>query len=147
MITLEDYYLGRDSQYRHELTQALQANARETVRRVSLLLEMAAADGVTLEPSPRTGSLITSGWRPAAVNAATPNAAPRSRHMTCEAVDLYDPDGDLDEWCLAHPERLAELDLYLEHPAATKGWCHLQIVPPRSQARLPVGDRRRWFYP
>lgn len=147
MIALDDYYMGRDSQFRHELTDTLQANARETVRRVNLLLEMATAEGVTLEASPRTGSLVASGWRPIAINAATPNAAPRSRHITCEAVDLYDPDGDLDEWCFDNLHRLAELDLYMEHPAATKGWCHLQIVPPRSQARLPMGDRRRWFYP
>lgn len=59
--------------------------------------------------------------------------------MTGQAVDLYDPDGALDDWCLAHPERLAEAGLWQEHPAATKGWLHLQSIPPRS--------RNRVFYP
>jgi hypothetical protein len=34
---------------------------------------------------------------------------------------------------------LEELQLWLEHPDATPGWCHLQILPPRSG--------RRVFYP
>jgi hypothetical protein len=42
----------------------------------------------------------------------------------------------LDDWCLEHPEVLQEIGLWQEHPAATKGWCHLQIVPPRSGKRV-----------
>ena len=61
--------------------------------------------------------------------------------MTCEAIDLYDPDGDLDEWLLsdAGQRAMADLGLWHEHPSATKGWAHLQTKPPRSG--------RRTFYP
>lgn len=134
MITLSDYYMGRDKQYPSELTDEIIANAMHTIERANLLLakHRAATNDTEIRK-------VTSGWRPRAVNGATPNAAPRSKHMTGQAIDISDPEGDLDEWCLANPEVLADLDLWQEHPAATKGWCHLQTVPPKS--------RRRVFYP
>jgi hypothetical protein len=57
------------------------------------------------------------------------------------AVDIYDPDGDLDDWLMqpAGQQALVRLGLWLEHPAATRTWSHLQIVPPRSNNRV--------FYP
>lgn len=144
MITLTDFWMGRDREFAHVLGTDVRANAARTVDLTNELLALARADGVTLEVSPRTRSVITSGWRPGAVNAATPGAAVRSKHITGQAVDLFDPDGDLDAWCLDQAElgglgHLARLGLWLEHPAATKGWCHLQTVPPRSG--------RRVFYP
>jgi hypothetical protein len=124
MITLDDYYMGREG----ALTAALRANAAETVFAVNALL---AAFGES--------RAVRSGFRPPAVNAATPNAAPNSKHMTCQACDLDDPDGDLDEWALDHPEILERLGLFQEHPASTKSWAHFQTVPPKSG--------RRVFYP
>ncbi len=124
-LKLADYYMGRDISHRVELTRELRANARETVRRVNRLLARAGmARGVS------------SGWRPAAINAAVPGAAPRSNHLSCHAVDLEDRDGALDAWCLANLAVLEELGLWLEHPDATPGWCHLQSRPPRSGSRV-----------
>lgn len=127
-LKLADYYMGRDRPHRSELTRELRANARETLRRVNGLLR-------------RAGMMrkITSGWRPAAINAAVPGAARGSKHLNCLAVDLEDRDGTLDAWCLAHPDVLETLGLWLEHPDATPGWCHLQTQPPRSGSRV--------FYP
>ncbi len=138
MITLDDYWMGRDKIFANELTPALRANAEDLLRRVNALL---AEFGETRQ--------VVSGWRPPAVNAAIHGSAVRSKHMTCQAVDLSDPDGDLDEWCMEHQHILArpDIDLYLEHPSATKNWCHLQTVPPKSQAGYPPEQRRRWFYP
>jgi len=127
-LKLADYYMGRDRQYRGELTRELRANARETVKRVNRLLRRA---GLVRK--------VSSGWRPAAVNAAVPGAAKGSKHLSCLAIDLEDRDGRLDAWCLAHLEVLEELQLWLEHPDATPGWCHLQTLPPRSGNRV--------FYP
>jgi hypothetical protein len=111
------------------------------VEAANKLLVLAKLAGVTLETSPRTGSIVSSGWRPPAVNEATPGAAPRSKHLSCQAVDLYDPDGDLDDWLMTDDGQhvMQDLGLWLEHPAATKTWCHVQTVPPRSG--------RRVFYP
>lgn len=82
---------------------------------------------------------ITSGWRPAYYNRTIPNAAKNSKHITGEAVDIADADGVLDDYLLDHPELLERHGLWMEHPSATKGWVHLQSVPP------PSG--RRAFYP
>lgn len=139
MISLTDYWMGRDDSHEHALTETIRMNARETVRRANALLAMMIADGLLLEAGPDTGSIVTSGWRPPEINARTRGAAARSRHITAQAIDLHDPEGQLDDWCMYNPDALAEIGLWLEHPAATKGWCHLQTVPPRSG--------RRVFYP
>lgn len=128
MIDRDDYFQGRDKQFPAEWTMDVESNAQETVKQVNALLY---AFG-----EPRA---VNSGWRPAAINRATPGAAQFSRHMTAQACDLRDPYGDLDEWCLDNLDILQTLGLYLEHPAATKGWCHVQTVPPRSGKRV--------FYP
>ncbi len=124
-LKLADYYMGRDRLHRDELTRELRANARETLRRVNNLLRRA---GIMCK--------VTSGWRPAAINAAVPGAAKNSKHLHCVAVDLEDRSGTLDAWCMENLDALEELGLWLEHPAATPGWCHLQIQPPRSGSRV-----------
>ena len=124
-LKLADYYMGRDREYHAELTPELRANARETVGRVNRLLKRA---GFTRR--------VTSGWRPAAVNATVPGAAKGSKHISCIAIDLEDRDGALDAWCMAHLDVLEELGLWLEHPDATPYWCHLQTLPPRSGNRV-----------
>lgn len=139
MITLQDYYLGRDITHGHLLGSDLRANAARTVEAANALLARAKAAGVTLERNGR-GHMVNSGWRPPDINSSTPGAALRSLHMQCLAIDIADPDGDLDEWCLANADTaLRDLALWLEHPAATKGWCHVQLQPPRSGRRI--------FYP
>ena len=126
ILTLADYYMGRDALHAGELTLSLRENAACLVQRANTLLRRAG----------RRACVVNSGWRPPAVNAAVANASPRSRHMTCEAVDLADLDGSLDAWCLAHLDELAAIGLWLEHPDATPGWCHVQSVPPRSGSRV-----------
>lgn len=141
MISLADYFMGRREQYPLALNPRIEGEAVVTVDLVNKLLDRARAHGVTVPPSPRTGTLVSSGWRPPAVNASTPGAAVNSKHMSGQALDVYDPDGDLDTWLMTDVglQCLAELGLWLEHPSATKGWCHLQTVAPRSG--------RRVFYP
>jgi hypothetical protein len=120
--------MGRDLHYTDALTPEIEGNALELIDRVNLLLD---SFGETRK--------VNSGWRPPEVNAKTVGAALKSKHMTGRAVDLADPDGDLDQWCLENENELVRLQLWQEHPAATKGWCHLQSVPPKSN--------RRCFYP
>ena len=141
MLTLDAYLMGRDKLFPRAYTPEIEAEARLTVERANRLLQIAIEAGVGMDTSPKTGTLITSGWRPPEVNASIPNAAPKSHHMAGRAVDLYDPDGELDDWLMTGPG-LAELErvgLWLENPACTKSWTHLQTVPPKSG--------RRVFYP
>jgi len=117
--------MGRDRSHAHELNAALRANATLMVERANALLMRAAFAGV-----------VNSGWRPQAVNAVVPNASPRSKHLSCEAIDLDDAAGALDAWCMRNLAVLEEIGLWLEHPDATPGWCHVQVVPPRSGRRV-----------
>ena len=117
--------MGRDRSHAHELTPHLRENAALTVERANALLARAALPGV-----------VNSGWRPQAINAAVPNASPRSKHVSCQAIDLDDASGALDAWCMRNLAALAAIGLWLEHPDATPGWCHVQVVPPRSGRRV-----------
>lgn len=139
-VTEAMYYRGRDQTHANELTPELRANALSLLGRVNTLLGKMAACGVQVESAPHGwAGPVTSGWRPANVNKTIPGAAVRSNHMRCLAIDLFDPEGALDDWCMDNLDVLMNLGLHLEHPSATKGWCHLQAVPPRSGKRV--------FYP
>ena len=149
LLTLEDYWMDRDQKFRGEWVQQIQRNGAETVRRINLLVPMWLANGIELHKHPQGFGAWSSGWRPKAVNSSTPNAAVMSNHMQATAGDIFDPEGDIDEWCFLHQHIIGspDTDLYMEHPSATKGWCHLQTVPPKSQQKFPPENRRRWFYP
>jgi len=105
--------------------------------RVNLLLNSFRAAGFTTPTNPKTQCLVSGekdgGWRPP----ECPVGAPNSAHKQGQAVDIFDPDGHLDDWLT--DEVLARFDLYREHPSATRGWCHLTTRPPASG--------RRSFYP
>lgn len=134
MITMADYWMGRDQTHARDLTADIERNAVETVKRANLLLgEFRFATHDT------EFRKVTSGWRPPSVNAGVPGAAPRSKHMTGQAIDIADPEGDLDDWCSDNLGTMERLRLWMEHPSATKGWCHLQTIAPKSG--------RRVFYP
>lgn len=120
MITLDQYLMGR----KEGLTSDLLSNAQDTINKVNRLLQLF---GSTRK--------VTSGYRPAAINAAV-GGAKKSNHMLCKACDLEDKDGKLDAWCYDNQPKLAEIGLWLEHPSATPGWCHLQTVPPKSGVRV-----------
>lgn len=125
MITLADYYMGRDVEHADELTEEKRANAVATVSKVNLLL---VAFGHSRK--------VNSGFRPAVVNAATVGSAKFSKHMTCQACDISDFSGSLDAWCMNNLEALERIGLWLEHPDSTASWCHVQIVPPGSGNRV-----------
>ncbi|MBX3605382.1 MAG: hypothetical protein KF788_08925 [Piscinibacter sp.] len=114
--------MGRDEEYPQFLSPQIERNAALTVQLTNALLARFGQ-----------GRKVISGWRPAMVNAATPGAAPNSKHLTAQAVDLADPEGDLDHWLMsaAGQQALEDIGLWMEHPAATKGRTHLQTVPPR----------------
>jgi hypothetical protein len=136
IVTLEDYWMGRDFAYAHELTETIAGNAAVTVARVNRMLEAMAVDGLHAECKAGSHSPVASGWRPVEINARVPAAVPDSPHISGAACDLYDPRDALDDWCAAHAGVLRELELWLEHPDYTKGWCHVQIVPPRCGSRV-----------
>ena len=139
MINHSDYFRSYDIQYINDLTEEIRQSARVTIIRVNKLITALQQNEIALQINPRYDSVVNSGWRPPAINAAIPTAALASKHMLGQACDLHDPGGDIDEWCMTHQNELSEIGLWLEHPSATKNWCHVQTVAPRSG--------RRVFYP
>ena len=130
MITLRDYYMGRNESHRGELTDQIAANAQTIVNRANILLTM------FYEANPQAARRnVRSGWRPAAVNAGTPNAAAHSKHLTAEAIDVEDNDRELAKWCAAKTKVLEAFEVWMERPEATPTWCHWQSGPPGSGVR------------
>ena len=123
MITTEQYF--GELSLTSTPDQETKDNAAELLERVNALL---AEIDLPEAEQPH----VNSGWRPDWYNKITPHAAPNSKHMTGQAVDVGDPDGALDNYLFAHTELLQKHGLWMEHPLSTKGWCHLQCVPPRS---------------
>ena len=61
-----------------------------------------------------------------------------SSHLYGCAVDIADPNGTLAEWLktIEGQRRLVENGLWMEDPAYTKSWCHLQSYAPKSMNRF-----------
>jgi hypothetical protein len=128
MITEAAFYRGRDLAYAAELTTEIRECADMTMARVSDFLELAGFHN----------PVVNSGWRPKAVNANTRGAAPKSKHMLGQAIDIADDDGALGVYVLSESGRalLETRQLWCEHPATTPRWVHFQTVPPRSGNRI-----------
>lgn len=126
MISLEQYLTSsgryKDRASSPECTQEVKDNAIKLLSKVNLLLKDL---NVTIVD-------ITSGFRTSGANAATSNAAKKSLHMQCLAVDILDnANQDLAKLIVSRPELLEKYDLWIEDPAATRGkntnWVHLDI--------------------
>ena len=122
-VSVEEYLMGRAKQ--EELSDELKANMNTLMPRVNDLLE-------------KFGQYrkVNSGYRRQADNDATANAAKKSKHLLCAAVDLEDADGKLKAFCMANLPVLKELELWMEAGASTPTWCHVQIFAPKSGNRV-----------
>lgn len=90
----------------------------------------------------RVDAHVTSGWRSHSHNKAI-GGSEKSKHLYCQAIDLWDPAKRIGEWCVDNIEVLMEQGLYMESLTKThagddykKWWVHLQTVPPRSGNRI-----------
>jgi hypothetical protein len=121
--------MGRDKAYPHDLTESIEAAAETTINRTNLLLTR-----FRQETGDTYARKVNSGWRPPAINASTPGAARKSKHMLGQAIDIDDDNGALDDWLMTYEGERAmrEIGLWHEHPRDTPQWAHLQTVPPGS---------------
>ncbi len=119
-ITLEAYFAdpktGEDRRvkYVEDYTDEILENAKVLIEKVNSLLSDLGIIAV----------VVSSGWRPTAVNSAV-GGAKRSLHLQGRAVDLKDSTGELDRVIEERPDLLKKYGLWLEDPDATTGWCHL----------------------
>lgn len=122
MITIEQYAMGRDKVAPDEW-----ANAKPNVEK---LLPLVNAFLGELFPGRTFG--VSSGFRPAAVNAATPGAAKHSTHLIGKGVDIDDHSNflktNLDpENNAGQAATLRRYGLFMECRKQTPTWCHLDI--------------------
>lgn len=134
MITVSQYF---GLWLKHpDATAERKANASYLLSCCAKLQETAEADNVVFLDNPLTRSGVSGqtygGFRPQECNIG----APHSAHKDGYAVDRYDPDGNIDEWCLANQLKLAECGIYIELPSATKGWSHWSVKKPASGNRV-----------
>lgn len=122
VITLEEYAMGRDEEYKDEWALA-EPNAIVLLDRVNGFLQ---------ELNFPFDLKVSSGFRPSVINAALAHAAKHSLHIDGKAIDLSDHRGQFKD--LFNPRRdieaanlLRKYGLFMEHPAYTPGWVHLDI--------------------
>ncbi len=60
-----------------------------------------------------------------------------SAHLKGGAIDLHDKDRKLTQFCMDNLPLLKKLGLYMENPANTPTWVHLQIIPTHSRVFNP----------
>jgi hypothetical protein len=127
MMFTKDQYMGE-----HEHTALHSTNAGTLIKTVTALYDKLTARGIHFRINPTTGSIISGntfgGFRPQ----SCPIGAPQSKHKIGLAVDLYDPEDEIDGHLLANKDLLSEFGVYIEHPDKTPRWSHWQILPPAS---------------
>lgn len=125
MISLKDFYKGRDSTYSSDLTPEIQVNASKLLLKVNELMRLFGED-----------RKCNSGWRPLTIQMEVNPRAPKSNHVTGNAIDLEDRDGRFKTWCVGNLLLLEHLGLYMEDPDSTPTWVHVQQIAPRSGKRV-----------
>ena len=137
MITLNDY-VGPHANS-PDWNEQRKSNAIKFLAKCSSLEEEMQKDGVVFPINPKTKTQISGstfgGFRPQ----DCPQGAPNSSHKDGEGVDRFDPKEEIDNWCMAHVDRLKVHGIHIEHPSKTVGWSHWTDRAP------PSG--RQVFYP
>ncbi len=128
MIDLKEYLTASsnypDREKHKELTQEYLDNAARLLKAVNACLAECGIDTTKLR--------VSSGFRPSAVNAQIANAAKKSLHTTCRAIDILDDSKQSIAGILkGKPDVLKKYELWLENPDFTKGkntnWVHLDL--------------------
>lgn len=127
MVTRDEVLKGRDRDY--PLDAELEQNLNQLLDAVNKLRKEYGKPFV-----------ITSGYRPGHYNKSA-RGAKKSAHMSCQAVDIRDSDGEIAKWCLNNLKLLEEAGLYMESPLHTHEppgarWLHLQTRRPASGNRV-----------
>lgn len=127
MITLKELLDGSDAS---QLPDEHLANLQVLLERIN---KIRAAWGQPMK--------VTSGYRSkdrhlaiyAKKGITDPTKIPMgSKHLSGQAVDIYDPKQKLQSWLIANAAILKNVGLWCEHFSATPNWVHFQCVAPKS---------------
>jgi hypothetical protein len=145
MILESEILMGREKAY--PLTEDMKKNLSKLLLALNVIRK---AYGKQL--------IVTSGYRPGNFN-SNAGGAKASSHMSCEACDFRDTDGNFAKWCLQNLKLIRDTGLRLEDPRWTRikdskgkivgGWVHLQtrstkklvFIPSSTQ---PMVDSKFW---
>lgn len=123
-ITLKEY-LTASNKYpdREKHKEVNSDNANRLLNAINSFLNEIKAKGPFV---------ISSGFRPSEVNAQIANAAKKSLHTQCLAIDLLDDkDQTLGKLCASKPDLMRKYGLFLEDLGSTVGkntnWVHLDL--------------------
>lgn len=111
----EAYLMGRDAEF--PTTEEMEVNLARLIYRVNALI-------LVLPVQVRAFLELSSGYRPGKYNTAAGGSL-RSAHLSCEAVDLRDTDQKVSTYLASKPDLLTKFNLYMELPAKTPTWVHL----------------------
>ena len=136
-VPYQSYWQGRDKKYRSELTESIIDNSILLMKKVNgLLKELGIAN-----------AKVNSGWRPPSYNEELRRqgkpAAPKSKHISGEAVDLSDIDRTITNAILKNPSILDKYGLWMEDPSRTRTWAHFDLGTGRDPHRMPDGSPRK----
>lgn len=121
-----------------ELSPELRANAEELLRRVNIIR---AQYGKPMKVSSgyRSKEDHIRVYKELAVKRGTPFELSKvpmgSKHLSCQAVDISDPDGSLFNWVKQNEDLVAKVGLWMEEKDDQKR-VHFQTVPPKSGKRF-----------
>jgi hypothetical protein len=122
MITLKEILMGRAKF--EDLPEDLQKNGTDLLEKLN---KFRALYGKPM--------YVSSGYRPPDVNKAAGGGS-KSAHLTLQACDFRDADGELKKFVAENPDVLEKCDLYMENPAITKTWLHLQTRKTKAGNRI-----------
>lgn len=139
MISFKDMISGKSLV---DIPIAHQQNLDDLIRKMNVILDAAEQAGVG------RFSTVTSGYRYLqdhlriykSKGISDDKVPMKSKHLSGQAVDIYDPDLRLTMWLKTDPKAIVlaqEQGLYFED--GNTNWVHAQTVPPKSG--------RRWFMP
>lgn len=60
----------------------------------------------------------------------------KSKHFFCQAIDISDPNKELQKWIKKNLPLMEEIGVWFEDFSYTPTWVHIQIVPPGSGNRF-----------
>ena len=115
IITRDQYLMGRDKEY--PISALMEKHMMFLLDKVNQLAKPIYEE---------TGEqlIVSSGYRPDAINKKILGAAKNSLHSICLAVDCVDKDGKIMAFMIKNYHLPKALLLRIEHGAYTKGWIH-----------------------
>lgn len=133
-ITYQEYFnrwLGSS-----DVTEEYKVNAVRLLTACDSLYRLAIRDDIYFPFNSKTQSRVSGelygGFRPS----VCPVGSSKSAHKEALAVDIYDPRGDIDNWCFKNQDKLEQCGIYIEDTNKTLGWSHWTIRTPSSGKRV-----------